>query len=574
MAERCTSPVLQFIRKIAASREAGELTDGLLLERFAKLRDEAAFDAILSRHGSLVFGVCRRLLHHEQDAEDAFQATFLVFARQARSITKRESVASWLYGVAYRVACKVRRRTARQQAREAELLDVSASEQTPEVLRRDLAAVLDEEINRLPEKYRVPFVLCYLEGKTNEQAARLLGCPLGTVSSQLCRARARLRTRLTRRGAALSVGMTGVLAEGVNATIVPPGLCESTARAALFVATGRSAAGGMISAEVLGLMKGVLNTMAATKLGLAALALLTMGVIIAGTGSIAYYLVAAEPTARQPAAPSRDATPKEDKSSDALVDFKKVYDLKRDEDLKRVAPPFPDSRTEYIRSLYHFPPKTARLPEYGSMYLRWHEQDGFKWLGATSPRGTLKHLPQHLASIYPQEIEGEQALLDKDVEGDFIVRKGLSAEKFVERLEQILRHECNLAVKLTLREEERKVYVARGKYQYTPLAGRSEHHLELYAKELNDTGRGGGGTDEFPTMLQAAGAWIGRRIINEVQEAPKQQVSWHYNHRELFTAQQHQEDTDAAAVLGHLAEQTGLTFNEETRKVRVLFVEE
>jgi DNA-directed RNA polymerase specialized sigma24 family protein len=121
MTEKPASPVLQFIRKIAASPQAEELTDGQLLEGFADRRDEAAFAALIARHGRLVYSVCHRLLSHEQDAEDTFQATLLVLVRQARSIAKRDSVASWLYGVAYRVACKARRKRARQQAREARL---------------------------------------------------------------------------------------------------------------------------------------------------------------------------------------------------------------------------------------------------------------------------------------------------------------------------------------------------------------------------------------------------------------------------------------------------------------------
>ncbi|MCI0461673.1 MAG: sigma-70 family RNA polymerase sigma factor, partial [Gemmataceae bacterium] len=388
MRDRPTSPALRFIRTIAASPEAGELTDGLLLERFARLRDEAAFTALVARHGPLVFGVCRRLLHREQDAEDAFQATFLVLVRQAGSIAKRESVASWLYGVAYRVACKARGRRARQQARETGLRDLPGAEPTAEVLRRDLAAVLDEEVNRLPEKYRLPIILCYLEGKTNEQAARLLGCPLGTITAQLCRARERLRTRLTRRGVGLSAGLlASVLAEGATSAGVPAALCGSTARAALLVAAGRSAAEGVISVKVIGLMKGVLHTMAATKLSLMALAVLSMSVVVTGTGTMAYYLLPPEPAAPRSAALPPAITAKEDKGTDALAAFKKVYALARDEDLKRVAPPFPDSRTDYIRSLYPNAVKTAAVLEYGSMYLRWHEQDGFQWLGANSPRG-------------------------------------------------------------------------------------------------------------------------------------------------------------------------------------------
>ena len=572
MSDKPTSPVLQLIRKIAAAPQAEELTDGQLLERFADRRDEAAFASLIARHGRMVFSVCRRLLHHQQDAEDAFQATFLVLVRQARSITKRDSVASWLYGVAYRVACKARRKRARQQVQEARLPDLAGAEPVPDLFRRELAAVLDEEVDRLPSKYRIPFVLCYVQGKTNEQAARLLGRPVGTVSAQLCRARERLRSRLTRRGVALSSGLlAAVVAEGANAAIVPPALCESTAKAALLAVAGRSIAAGIVSARVLALTKGVLNTMAATKLTLIALALLSAGGLLTGTGSIAYYLLADEAGQARLPAPYKITMANDGKSPDALAEFKKIYALKPGEDLKRVGPPFPKSRADYIRSLWPKAPKNAHQPEFGSMCLSW--QGGFHWISGSTPGGSsLRRLPQPLAGIYPQEIEGDQALLDKEIQGDFIVRKGLSAEKFVECLEPILRRECGLPVKLALREAERRVFVARGKYRFLPIAGHSG--LVIYGKELFPYSGSGAGTDDFPKMLQTVGAAITRPIINEVQEAPKGKTSWEFNFRAVATAEQRDEDTEPTAVLGHLAEQTGLTFKEETRKVRVLFVEE
>src|SRR5262249_49178745 len=159
-------------------------------------------------------------------------------------------------------------------------------------------------------------------------------------------------------------------------------------------------------------------------------------------------------------------------------------------------------------------------------------------LGAIMPRGgQLKYLPQHLVGIYPQETEGNHDLLDKEIEGDFIVRKGLSDQKFVECLEKILRSECNLHVKLTLREDERKVLVSSGKYRQTLVACRNL--LEIYARELIPDSGAGGGTDDFPKMLQLVGSWIGRRIINEVQESSKHKVEWHYNSPNSFTHQEY-----------------------------------
>jgi RNA polymerase sigma factor (sigma-70 family) len=184
MRQAANNPVLRWLRALATPAEAGAQTDARLLERFAVHRDEVAFAELVRRHRPLVLGVCRRLLRHDADAEDAFQATFLILARKAGSVRKGESLASFLYGVALRVARKVRASTPRRQARQKALADLPATEKMPAWERHEYRAVLDEEVGRLPVKYRVPFVLCHLEGRTNEEAARQLGRPLGMVLAQ------------------------------------------------------------------------------------------------------------------------------------------------------------------------------------------------------------------------------------------------------------------------------------------------------------------------------------------------------------------------------------------------------
>jgi RNA polymerase sigma factor (sigma-70 family) len=254
-------------RQGAVTGMGDETTDGALLERVATRREEAAFAALVQRYGPLVLAVCRRVLHHEQDAEDAFQATFLVLFHKAGSIGKRAAVGSWLYSVAYRTARKARGRGARRQVREAELSDVPAAEASPEWLGREVRAVLDEEVNRLPAKYRLPLVLCYFEGKTNEQAARLLGCPLGTVLSRLARARDRLRGRLTRRGLAFPAALVAViLAERAALADVPALLVDATVRSAALFGGGRAAAPGATSGRAAALARGVLREQLLAKL--------------------------------------------------------------------------------------------------------------------------------------------------------------------------------------------------------------------------------------------------------------------------------------------------------------------
>src|SRR5262245_46039862 len=166
MPARQQHPVLRFLRRIAASDRAGETPDAQLLARFIAQRDEEAFAGLVERHGPMVFGVCRRVLGDTPDAEDAFQAAFLVLARRARSVSRPELLGNWLYGVAYRTALKARADAARRRARERQVPAVDVAESADEAARRDLRRVLDEELHRLPDRYRAPLVLCYLEGHT------------------------------------------------------------------------------------------------------------------------------------------------------------------------------------------------------------------------------------------------------------------------------------------------------------------------------------------------------------------------------------------------------------------------
>jgi RNA polymerase sigma factor (sigma-70 family) len=176
-----------------------------LLARFVKERDEAAFELLLWRHGGMVLNLCLRLIGDRQLAEDAFQLTFLTLSRRASTIGRGEAVGGWLYRVAYRTALRARPRAGHEQPLPDAPLPGSEPDPADAAAWRELRPLLDDEVNRLPEKYRIAFILCYLQGKTNEEAARELGCPKGTVDSRLARARERLRDRLARRG--LAMGM-------------------------------------------------------------------------------------------------------------------------------------------------------------------------------------------------------------------------------------------------------------------------------------------------------------------------------------------------------------------------------
>ncbi len=181
------------------------LTDGQLLSRYVGRGNQEAFAILVQRHGPMVLGVCRRVLHHDQDTEDAFQAAFVVLARKAGTILKHDSVASWLYKVTYRIALRSRAEVVRRQSQRQPAIQCAADPVLGDVVRNELRQVLDEEVHRLPEKYRAPILLCYLQGQTNEEAAALLHCPAGTVKIRLSRAREMLRKRLVKRGLALTV---------------------------------------------------------------------------------------------------------------------------------------------------------------------------------------------------------------------------------------------------------------------------------------------------------------------------------------------------------------------------------
>jgi RNA polymerase sigma factor (sigma-70 family) len=277
--------VVQRLRRAVVLRETAGLGDGQLLEHFIARRDEAAFEALVRRHGPMVLGVCLRILRRHADAEDAFQATFLVLARKAASVVPREMVANWLYGVARQTAVKARAVAAKRRAREKQVTAMPEPEARPRDPWEDLEPLLDEELGRLPDKYRVPVVLCDLEGKTRKEAAHQLGWPEGTLSGRLSRARALLAKRLARRGVSLSGGaLAAVLTEKAASASVPAPLVGSTVKAAIGFAAGPTAATGLIPVRVALLTEGVLKTMLLNRLKTTLTALLAAGLLGAGLG--------------------------------------------------------------------------------------------------------------------------------------------------------------------------------------------------------------------------------------------------------------------------------------------------
>ena len=260
---------------VAYPHGATQPTDGELLARFSAVRDRAAPETLIRRHGPMVLGVCRRLLGPGPDADDAFQATFLVLVRKGATLRRPGLVANWLYGVALRVARKARTLDRRRRDREEPMIDVPAPAVGPPA--DDLRPVLDAELDRLPEKYRAPIVLCHLEGRTLDEAARILGWPKGTVAGRLSRGRDQLRARLARRGVAVTVpGLERTLAHRAPAILLPEPLVHSTVTAVV---------DGQASAVVATLAEAVLGE-TARQVGMSALLAASLALLCIGGGTI------------------------------------------------------------------------------------------------------------------------------------------------------------------------------------------------------------------------------------------------------------------------------------------------
>ena len=337
MAGDATPTALRHVESLLRDGTAAGLTDGQLLGRFADepggLAGESAFAALVERHGAMVLRVCRQVLGDEHDAQDASQATFLVLARRAGSIARRDSVASWLHGVAVRVSAKARSSAMRRRARERRRVEMEAVRpvESDTIEGGERWAELHEELGRLPDAFRAPLVLCYLEGLTQEQAAAQLRWRLGTLQSRLARGRAKLKSRLTRRGVALSAGLLGA-----GSASTPEVWAEATVRAAIRFTTksGASALGeGPASAA---LAREVLKAMTLAKVKLIAGAALIA--VASGAAVLALPARAPEPKAPdEPAAVVKSAPRSTPALTPAAVPNHTIRGVVRDEHGRPVA---------------------------------------------------------------------------------------------------------------------------------------------------------------------------------------------------------------------------------------------
>jgi RNA polymerase sigma factor (sigma-70 family) len=309
--------LLNSIQRLFQAGPVSGLDERALLERFVARRDEAAFAALVMRHGPLVLGACRRILREPHDVEDAFQATFLILMMRASEVRDPGRLGPWLYGVARRVALRARANAARRREHSVDLTNYPA-ESVPDTDHRDVLEVIDAEVDRLPARYRAAVVLCDLEGLTYAEAAGRLRCPQGTVQSRLARGRARLRERLTRRGLApvgLAFPRVGSLPE-----IVPPALAEATVRTASTVALGRAAAAGAVPAAVAALVHHVARAMTMTRIGTVAASLITISLALGA----AFLARGARPVDPPPVTPRQKPAPLAQPGPTRTLDLKVV----------------------------------------------------------------------------------------------------------------------------------------------------------------------------------------------------------------------------------------------------------
>ncbi len=299
MSDIAKDPILRFIRRLSGKARADGVTDRELLSRFVTQNDEAAFELLLRRYASLVQHVCRNVTRDHHHAEDVFQATFLVLARKARSIRNCDSLGGWLYRVAYRIALRVRCQTMQRTAQEKRGLDLRELPENDEACDAiELRPLLLEEVNRLPAKYRTPIILCYLEGKTLEEAAHSLGWPKGTVSGRLARARDLLRGRLVRRGLATSVAALIAALSPEETTAMTP-IFRSVVQAAMRFANHGVGSTICIPPQSVLLAEGMLRTMYLTKIKAILATVLTMVVLGSGAHLTASHIWSTKPATEE-----------------------------------------------------------------------------------------------------------------------------------------------------------------------------------------------------------------------------------------------------------------------------------
>lgn len=406
MANQSLNLLLRYLRHLAKAPGDSQTPDQELVERFLQQRDQSAFEALVRRHGALVYKVARRLLHQEQDAEDVFQATFLTLARKASSLRKPGSVASWLHGVAHRLALQMRAAGINRSAHESRVA-VRRTDQLAEITVREAQELLDDELRCLSAKYRAPLVLCYLEGATRDEAARQLHLSLATLKRRLERGRELLRIRLEHRGLTVASALSGLLlTESAAQTAVPGPLVASTVQAALLIAADKPLVAGLVSTKAATLMEGMVRLMWITKLRIVAL-YIAIAVAATGTGLIAHRAWASKsPAAKTEQGlpfPGKDTANQEAVRKDQVPSHQSGESIKVSEGKNYFLSPI---TTELQRSLLppHYQPALAYVILDGAALVHGNgtiDAAGLDWEALRKTLGSAKGRKDAVAVFHP-----------------------------------------------------------------------------------------------------------------------------------------------------------------------------
>jgi RNA polymerase sigma factor (sigma-70 family) len=576
------------VRRVAARLAPADAPDGDLLARFLHDRDEAAFAAVVHRHAAMVFGTCRRVLGNAADADDAFQAAFVVLVRRAAGFTDRACVGNFLYGVAYHTALKAKAMAAKRRLRETKAEPPPAPADDSELLR-----ALDEELAGLPEKYREPVVLCELEGHTRRAVAGRLKVAEGTLSSRLATAHRMLEKRLKARGFAVA-GVAALLA--AQSPAASPDLAAAAVHAALAGPTGGVT---QLVAEVSKML-----FLSKLKLGAAVLVGVAM-VMAAGVGGVRPgQATAEERPAGKPAEVPKANPPKIVKAEPAWMPaFRTAYQLTDGQYVKRVELPLPAERRDYILS--RFPDAAPDDPgaelwnKMGVLFMTADGRDVFySALVSTDEKDDRKQMGLAAVVEYATGLRAPEVAFDDHAKkqkvsmvSDFVIRKGAPLEKIVPDLEKALRL-CDFdgprtPPTLVLEKEEQDVFVVGGAFKIARREWRNADEVDVYANEAVVRKEFSHRTPDPSAVIHSVwntgtvegfvrdvGTFTNTRIVWDADLDKVVKFHWYRHERQpkTATAEERVADHDREAVLKHVSEQTGLTFKKEKRKVTVLKV--
>jgi RNA polymerase sigma factor (sigma-70 family) len=389
--------VLSQLRRVILRHSDGKLSDGQLLDRFTHQRDETAFEVLVWRYGPMVLNVARRVLHDLDEAEDVLQATFLALVRQARSIRRREAISGWLYQVAYRLALRARQQKKKRSLGQVAIEDVAAAASSSGEQGQEEVRLLDEELQRLPEKYRIPLVLSYLQGMTNQEIAVQMTCPIGTVFTRLARGREMLRKRLIRRGVTLSAGLMGaVLAPDRTIASLRAELVRGTVRAGRVFAECPGSAASVLSPKVIALTEGVEKMIAISRWKFVGAVLTVFAIMGSGAGLLAWRGKLHEQvnttTAQVPERSARAAkAPEKADKSDALPE---------DRERPKIVQVFPADGATEVEPISEIRLRFDRPMDQTSAVLAWD----FRSKAGFRPRGEMRYVEKTHEFILPVQL--------------------------------------------------------------------------------------------------------------------------------------------------------------------------